>query len=66
LFRATDVPQLPESDETLDWKEIVDDGVEVVFVPGDHESMFHDPHVEFFGRRLCQVLQHPGRVDRHG
>jgi thioesterase domain-containing protein len=57
LFRATDVPQLPESDETLGWKEIVDDGVEVVFVPGDHESMFHNPHVEFFSKRLCQMLQ---------
>jgi amino acid adenylation domain-containing protein len=57
LFRATDVPQLPESDETLGWKEIADDGVEVVFVPGDHESMFRKPHVESFSRRLCQVLQ---------
>jgi thioesterase domain-containing protein len=57
LFRATDVPQLPESDETLGWKEVADDGVEVVFVPGDHESMFLKPHVESFSRRLCQVLQ---------
>jgi hypothetical protein len=47
----------PESDETLGWKEIVDDGVEVVFVPGDHESIFHSPHVEFFSKRLCQMLQ---------
>jgi thioesterase domain-containing protein len=60
LFRATDVPQLPESDETLGWKEIANDGVEVVFVPGDHESMFRDPHVEFLRRRLCQVLQLAG------
>jgi thioesterase domain-containing protein/acyl carrier protein len=57
LFRATDVPQLPGSDETLGWKEIVDDGVEVVFVPGDHESMFHKPNVDFFSRRLCQALR---------
>jgi amino acid adenylation domain-containing protein len=57
LFRATDVPQLPGIDETLGWKEIVDDGVEVVFVPGDHESMFQKPNVEFFSRRFRQVLQ---------
>jgi thioesterase domain-containing protein len=57
LFRATDVPQLPVSDETLGWIEIVEEGVQVEFVPGDHESMFRSPHVEFFSRRLCQALQ---------
>ncbi len=34
LFRALDVPRLPETDQTLGWKEIVDGGVEVVFVEG--------------------------------
>ena len=57
LFRATDVPQLPSRDKTLGWKEIVDEGVEVIFVPGDHESMFHKPNVEFFSRRFRQALQ---------
>jgi thioesterase domain-containing protein/acyl carrier protein len=59
LFRALDVPQLPETDETLGWKEIVDGGVEVVFVAGDHESMFQDPHVDFLSQRLRHALQ-PG------
>jgi thioesterase domain-containing protein/acyl carrier protein len=59
LFRALDVPRLPETDQTLGWKEIVDGGVEVVFVEGDHESMFQDPHVDFLSQRLRQVLQ-PG------
>jgi thioesterase domain-containing protein/acyl carrier protein len=59
LFRALDVPRLPESDETLGWKEIVDGGVEVVFVEGDHESMFHDPNVDLLSLRLRQALQ-PG------
>jgi amino acid adenylation domain-containing protein len=57
LFRALDVPRLPESDETLGWKEIVDGGVEVIFVDGDHESMFKDPHVDLLSRRLRQALQ---------
>jgi amino acid adenylation domain-containing protein len=57
LFRALDVPPLPETDQTLGWKEIVDGGVEVVFVEGDHESMFQDPHVDFLSQRLRQVLQ---------
>jgi amino acid adenylation domain-containing protein len=57
LFRALDVPQFPGTDETLGWKDIVDGGVEVVFVNGDHESMFRDPHVDFLSRRLRQALQ---------
>jgi thioesterase domain-containing protein len=57
LFRALDVPRLPESDETLGWKEIVDGGVEVVFVEGDHESIFHDPNVDLLNLRLRQALQ---------
>ncbi len=57
LFRALDVPQLPGTDETLGWKDIVDGGVEVVFVDGDHESMFRDPHVDILSRRLRQALQ---------
>jgi thioesterase domain-containing protein/acyl carrier protein len=58
LFRALDVPQLPETDETLGWKQIVD-RVEVVFVSGDHESMFQDPHVAVLSQHLRQALQ-PG------
>jgi thioesterase domain-containing protein/acyl carrier protein len=56
LFRALDVPQPPETDETLGWKEIVD-GVEVVFVAGDHESMFQDPHVAVLSQHLRRALQ---------
>ena len=59
LFRALDVPRLPETDQTLGWNEIVDGGVEVVFVEGDHESMFQDPNVDLLSRRLRQALQ-PG------
>jgi len=59
LFRALDVPQLPETDKTLGWKEIVD-GVEVVFVAGDHESMFQDPHVAVLSQHLRRALQLAG------
>ena len=57
LFRAADDPGLPGGDETMGWNEIVDGGVEVVFVPGDHESMFHQPNVDFLRRRFRQALQ---------
>jgi thioesterase domain-containing protein/acyl carrier protein len=59
LFRALDVPRLPETDQTLGWNEIVDGGVEVVFVEGDHETMFQDPNVHLLSRQLRQALQ-PG------
>jgi thioesterase domain-containing protein len=57
LFRAADVPQHPGADETLGWKEIVEEGVDVVFVPGDHESMFHPPQANYLGERLRQALE---------
>ncbi len=57
LFRAADVPYVTGTDDTLGWKEVVQEPVEVVFVPGDHESMFHPPHAEFFSRHLRQALQ---------
>jgi thioesterase domain-containing protein len=57
LFRAADVPVLRGADETLGWSEIVDGGVEVVFVPGDHESMFRKPNVQFLSQRFRQALE---------
>ena len=57
LFRATDVPNLTGTDDALGWTEVVQEPVEVVFVPGDHESMFHYPHADVFSRRLRQALQ---------
>ncbi len=57
LFRATDVPYLADGDDTLGWTEVVQEPVEVVFVPGDHETMFHHPHADFFSRRLRHALQ---------
>jgi amino acid adenylation domain-containing protein len=57
LFRAADVPHPTIADDTLGWKEVVQEPVEVVFVPGDHETMFHEPHAGFFGRRLREAFQ---------
>jgi amino acid adenylation domain-containing protein len=57
LFRATDVPYLKGTDDSLGWTDVVQEPVEVVFLPGDHESMFHHPHVDFFSQRLREALQ---------
>jgi amino acid adenylation domain-containing protein len=44
LYRASDVPDLAESDKTLGWSTIAQGGVKVSFVSGDHESMFKKPN----------------------
>ena len=53
LFRAADVPNFAEMDATLGWGAIAQGGVEVSFVPGDHVSMFKNPH----NLSLAQCLQ---------
>jgi hypothetical protein len=35
----------------------VQDGVDVVFVPGDHETMFHDSNADFVSERLRQAMR---------
>ena len=57
LFRAADVPVLHGDDESMGWNDIVEGGVEVVFVPGDHESMFRKPNLQFLSQRFRQALQ---------
>ena len=57
LLRALDVPQLPGTDEALGWNEVVDEGVDVVFVPGDHQSMFHDPNIDVLSKHLREAFQ---------
>jgi thioesterase domain-containing protein/acyl carrier protein len=57
LFRAADIPNLSEIDETLGWSSIAKEGVKVNFVPGDHVSMFKKPYNFGLAKRLQQDLQ---------
>jgi amino acid adenylation domain-containing protein len=55
LFRATDRPE----DQPLDlwWGELAQEGVEIVFVPGDHMSIIEDnANVAVLAQRLCAHL----------
>jgi aspartate racemase len=56
LFRASEMMQLPGSDATLGWSAIARRGVDVVFVPGDHESMFKEPHLAQLGQKFSEAL----------
>ena len=57
LFRAADIPNFTEIDETLGWASIAQEGVKVNFVPGDHVSMFKKPYNFGLAKRLQQELQ---------
>ena len=57
LFRASDVMQISGTEPSLGWNSVAKDGVVVEFAPGDHESMFRDPHLPHFGKMLVRVLR---------
>jgi amino acid adenylation domain-containing protein len=57
LIRASEEPQFPGMDQSLGWNKIATQPVRVEFVPGDHESMFEEPHLETFARKLQEALR---------
>ncbi len=57
LFRAADVILVPGSDDTMGWGEIARGGVEVLFVPGHHESMFHPPQLSVLAQEFAAALR---------
>jgi thioesterase domain-containing protein len=56
LFRASDVVHVPGSDEAMGWREIARGGAEVIFVPGHHESMFHEPQLSTLREEFRQAM----------
>jgi amino acid adenylation domain-containing protein len=43
-------------DPTLGWHELATEGVDVVWTPGNHETMFLDGNVEKFGQLVQEVM----------
>lgn len=52
LFRSLEEPRGALLDRFLGWKPFVARGVEVVWVPGDHFTMFSDPGVQLMAERI--------------
>jgi amino acid adenylation domain-containing protein len=52
LLRASEDQGAPEIEETLGWNTIARRGTNVVFVPGDHISMFREPQLGALGHQL--------------
>ena len=55
LFRPLET-NLTYRDPTLGWREVATGGVDLVWTPGDHETMFKEGNVEKFGQLLKEVL----------
>jgi amino acid adenylation domain-containing protein len=60
LFRASEFPEsdpVLNADPALGWQDIALRKVEVIWVPGDHESMFREPNLAIFGKCLKKALE---------
>jgi non-ribosomal peptide synthetase component F/thioesterase domain-containing protein/acyl carrier protein len=57
LIRAKEAPYIPGAKEHCGWDAIVKGGVEVAWAPGDHESMFLEPHLQTVGNLMREGLE---------
>ena len=56
LIRAKEAPYFPGAQEHCGWNSIVKGGVNIMWAPGDHESMFLEPHLHTVGELLRQSM----------
>jgi amino acid adenylation domain-containing protein len=56
LFRAAEDPQGRYWDRQYDWSKYVTSSLDVHVVPGDHSTMFREPHVEVLAERMKGYL----------
>jgi thioesterase domain-containing protein len=56
LIRAKEAPYIPGAKDHCGWESIVRGGVHVEWAPGDHESMFLEPHLQTVGEILRRGL----------
>ncbi|HEV2274302.1 MAG TPA: condensation domain-containing protein [Acidobacteriaceae bacterium] len=57
LIRATDAPYFPQAEPACGWNSVAQGGVEVLFAPGTHESMFLEPNLSALGEILESCFQ---------
>jgi len=59
LFRASDrpAPEGWEVDPKMGWDSLVAGGLDIQDVPGDHDSMFREPHVQVLAEKLRRCLE---------
>jgi thioesterase domain-containing protein len=57
LFRARAQPLFRCDPYDLGWGDIADKGVDVVVIPGNHESLVREPNVRVLAAKLLAVLK---------
>jgi amino acid adenylation domain-containing protein len=57
LFRALDAFDRHKSDEAIGWTSVARGGVEVIFVPGDHETMFLEPQLSVLRQEFSRAMR---------
>jgi amino acid adenylation domain-containing protein len=56
IFQAAERPRGPHWDLQLGWRELVNGDLETYDVPGGHEGMFQEPHVQVMATRMRECL----------
>jgi thioesterase domain-containing protein len=59
LFRAREQPERYRRDSELGWGGLAAGGLDVHEVPGDHYTMWKEPHVRALAERLGGCLAQP-------
>jgi thioesterase domain-containing protein/acyl carrier protein len=57
IFKASEEAAVGSQDPTLGWRELVAEGVEVYWVPGNHQTMIRKPHVQVLAEQLYACLE---------
>jgi aspartate racemase len=57
LFRARTRPLFGLHGRDLGWAALAGQGLDIVEIPGNHESILQDPHVRVLAERLMEYLQ---------
>jgi surfactin family lipopeptide synthetase C len=56
LFRASEETAADSQDLTLGWEKLVNEGVDLHWVPGNHHTMVREPHVQVLAKQLRACL----------
>jgi thioesterase domain-containing protein len=57
LRTETDVRDADVSDRTMGWSKLTTAAVRVESIPGNHGTIFHEPHVRELARKLAEVIR---------
>ena len=58
LFLTSEGEVACSQNPTLGWGELAAQGVEIHWVPGDHKTLIHEPHVKVLAEQLRTCLEH--------